>query len=440
MHRWRHLLCGISLALGAGASAADTLPQAVARAIDRFPDFRAALANRRAAAQLIAQARGALLPSVDATLGQGRESSNNVSTRPGGSVPLDRREAELAVTQLLFDGGAASGQVDRFRARSDGAAHQVAAAAEALALRVALAYLEVLRVQGLVDLAQQNAQRHAETLRQVEILADGGAGRRSDAYQAAARVALAESNLTQLRGQLDQAQSGLRHLAGPPQGEQLAQDSVEGKLPRALDEAVAQAMSAHPLVRSAERDRVAAHADRDSARARYGPRVNLELGVSRNRDLDGVPGLNADRFAMLRLRQNIFRGGADEGRVREAEARIDEALANVGRARNDVERDVRQAWEALRADRARMPQLAVHAGMSVQVVEAYKQQFRIGQRSLLDLLNAENEQFSARGAVLNALYTVTAGEMRVLAGMGKLMATLGVPLPDEARVEDEGKP
>jgi adhesin transport system outer membrane protein len=87
-----------------------------------------------------------------------------------------------------------------------------------------------------------------------------------------------------------------------------------------------------------------------------------------------------------------------------------------------------------------MPQLAVHAGMSVQVVEAYKQQFRIGQRSLLDLLNAENEQFSARGSVLNALYTVTAGEMRVLAGMGMLMATLGVPLPEEARAENEGKP
>jgi adhesin transport system outer membrane protein len=431
----RQTFFGIILWCAAQPAPGETLPDAVARAVSRFPDLRASAASRRAAEQLTAQARGALLPSIDASLGQGRETSRNLSTRGAGSdsVSLTRREAEVAVTQLLFDGGVATGQVRRFDARSDSAALQVAAAAEALALRVTLAYLDVLRLRGQVELAGQNVAKHRETLRQVELLADGGAGRRSDVYQAVARLALAQSSLTQLEGQLEQARAELRHLAGPPAGELIAPASLEQSVPAALPALLESALAAHPSVRAAERDLAAAHADRDSARARFAPRVNLEIGLSHNRDLDGVPGPNADRFAMLRLRQNLFRGGADDARIREAEARIDEALANVGRARNDLERDLRQAWETLRADRSRMPQLAMHAGMSVQVVEAYRQQFRIGQRTLLDVLNAENEQFSARSNVLAGLYAVSAGEARVLAGAGKLLETLGVPLPEEAK-------
>ena len=440
MRRSARFCCWLVIALAAGPAGADTLADAVARAIARFPDLRAAVANRRAVEQQTAQARGAWWPSIDATLGQGRETSRNQSTLPRGQdVALTRREAEVAVSQLLFDGGGATGQVRRFGARTDGAAYQVAAAAEALALKVVLAYVEVLRLRGQVELAAQNVDKHRETLRQIELLADGGAGRRSDVYQTVARLALAQSSVTQLEGQLEQALAELRHLAGPPAGELGAPASLERSIPNSFEAVLEAALSAHPSVRAAERDLVAAHADRDSARARHAPRINLELGMSHNHDLDGVPGLNSDRFAMLRLRQNIFRGGSDEARVREAESRIDEALANVGRARNDVERDLRQAWESLRADRARMPQLAMHAGMSVQVVEAYKQQFRIGQRTLLDVLNAENEQFSARGNVLTGLYAVSAGEAKVLAGVGKLLETLGVALPPEARPEGDAR-
>jgi adhesin transport system outer membrane protein len=125
--------------------------------------------------------------------------------------------------------------------------------------------------------------------------------------------------------------------------------------------------------------------------------------------------------------------------VREAQARVDEATANLSRARNDVERDLRQAWEGLLASRDRVPQLQVHAGMSAQVVNAYRQQFSIGQRTLLDVLNAENELYTARGNALNGLLGVSADEMRVLSTMGQLVAALGIKLPDEAKVEDAAR-
>ena len=131
---------------------------------------------------------------------------------------------------------------------------------------------------------------------------------------------------------------------------------------------------------------------------------------------------------MLRLRFNLFRGGTDNARVREAEARIDESLAILARARNDSERDLRQAWDTLVQDRLRLPQLRQYASVSAQVVSAYRSQFTLAQRTLLDVLNAENELYNARSSEQSGQYAVTVGEIRVLSAMGELLRAMNVNL------------
>lgn len=397
------------------------------------PDLRASAAARRAAAESVSEARGGYLPSLDFSLGRGRERSDNAGTRPG-EVSLNRSEAELTLSQLIFDTGATSSQVRRSEARSDGAALQLASASETLALRTAQAYLEVLRLTELMAIARENVAAHERTLRQVGILAEGGVGRRADVVQAAARLAQAQSALASLQGQLEQAESGYRHLVGRMPGTLLTPNLESKLLPERLDPVMEQTLAAHPAVRAAQRERDAALAERDFARSRLGPRISLELGVAHNRNLDGVPGLNAEASAMLRLRQNLFRGGADDARIRQAEARVDEADAGHARARNDVERDLRQAHEALRAERERQLPLAVHARTSAEVVEAYRAQFRLGQRSLLDLLNAEAENFIARANHSSGRSALLAAGYRTLAAMGRLLEALGVALPAEALI------
>jgi adhesin transport system outer membrane protein len=421
-------------ALGcAYAARAETMAEAVENALKRFPDLRAAQANRRAAFELVDQARGAYFPSADLTLGAGREETDSPLTRAQGEdAQLTRREAELSVTQLVFDWGATRSEVRRFAERADGASHQVANAAEAVALRAGQAYLEVLRLRGQLALAEENVAAHERTVRQVSALVERGAGRRSDLQQAAGRLALAQNVLTQLRGQLAQSETAYRHVVGQAPGA-LARPALAEKLPAELERMVAATLATHPAVLAAEREHSAAQADRDSARGRIAPRVNLEAGVARNKDIDGLRGLNEERFLMLRMRSNLFRGGTDLARVREAEARVEEAAANLGRARNDVERDLRQAWLGLAADRSRIPELERHAQLSAQVVEAYRAQFGIGQRTLLDVLNAENELYSARGNALNGELAVTADELRVLAALGTLVNALGLSISEDKK-------
>jgi adhesin transport system outer membrane protein len=196
------------------------------------------------------------------------------------------------------------------------------------------------------------------------------------------------------------------------------------------------ALRKHPAVRAGEKELEAAQYDRESARARMAvPRVTIETGGSNNRDIDGVVGPEREYYAMLRLRYNLFRGFGDTERVRETHARVDEAFANLQRVRSDVERDVRQAWDALASDRVRLPQLAEYARASADVAEAYRLQFQLGQRSLLDVLNAENERFNATGAYIAGRAAVTVDELRLLASAGRLLDTLGVSATQQQQAQ-----
>ena len=408
-----------------------TLGEAVNQAIAVHPDIRTATANWRAVSESVAQARAQFLPSLDATLGQGREKTDSPLTRSLGSpLTLTRREAQLNMSQLLFDGGASSSQLKREEARAASAYGQLASTAETVAFRTAQAFFEVLRLRSTIELAEQNLAAHQRTLEQIVLRSEAGVGRRSDDRQTEARVALARSSLVQLRCQLEQAEASYRNLTGQPPGRLVRSEISLAAIPASAQAAVDEALSNHPAVLAAKLDLEAAEADRELARSRYAPRVTFELGASQNHDLDGLRGLNADRSAMVMLRQNFFRGGADAAREREADARRDEAAGRLAKVQTDLERDVRQAWEGLASDRARLPDLQLYADTSAEVVEAYRGQFSIAQRSLLDVLNAENESYNARSGKITGEYTVATDLYRLLSSMGRMTAQLGAKLPE----------
>ena len=431
----RYLFPSLFLLWLAAPSGAETLGQTVGRAVAYFPEIQGALSRENAAAAQTGQARAELLPSVNATLGAGRERSRNPSTRFQPEDPtLTRREADVSASQLLFDGGAATGQVRRFDAREQGARFATVETAETAGARAGQVFIDVRRLREQLGLARLNVQAHEKTLGDVTALADAGRGRRADVTQAEARRALALSAAEQLSGQLEQTEAAFRFFTGRPPGTLDAPPSLAPRIPATLNDAVREATEAHPGVRSAQKEFEAAQFDYDSTRARYGiPRVTLEAGGSSNRNLDGITGANSDLYAMLRLRYNLFRGFGDVERLRESQARIDEAVANLTRARNDIERDVRQAWNALVSERLRLPVLESYARASAEVSEAYRMQFQLGQRSLLDVLNAENERFNAVSGYIAGQAAVAAGEIRLLGSLGRFLDSVGVSVPAQNR-------
>jgi adhesin transport system outer membrane protein len=203
-------------------------------------------------------------------------------------------------------------------------------------------------------------------------------------------------------------------------------------LPANADEAVKIGLSNHPLLKSAYADIEEAAAQREAARALWSPRVEVEGSYTNNRNIDGVAGPNRDRLLMLLVKWNLFRGWSDYHRLRETAYQIDEATEVSRNTTREVENTVRLAHNAHAAAVERLPQLERYVKASDATRASYAQQFSIGQRTLLDLLDAENEYYSARKEYLNTKYIERAQKYRAIKSMGLLLSTFDIKPPDQA--------
>jgi adhesin transport system outer membrane protein len=158
--------------------------------------------------------------------------------------------------------------------------------------------------------------------------------------------------------------------------------------------------------------------------------VDLELAKSHANDI--VRGSTNDLSIMLRLRYNFSRGGADLARISETGFQIQEANEVLNRTRRQIQEDVAQAYNANVTARERLGLLRQYVDASAATRESYAKQFSIGQRTLLDLLNAENEYFNARLAYTTGQYAQLASAFRIFAGMGQLLSQLRINPPIDA--------
>jgi outer membrane protein, adhesin transport system len=181
----------------------------------------------------------------------------------------------------------------------------------------------------------------------------------------------------------------------------------------------------------------AAQAQREIARSFHSPRLEFEASYSNNRNIDGIDGPNRDRMYMLWVKWNLFRGGFDYYRGKETAVQINEAQEIARNTSRQVEAAVRLAYNAYATARDRLPSLERYVKSANSTRTAYAQQFGIGQRTLLDLLDSENEYFTARSTHINGRFIELSARYRILNAMGQLLTTLDVKPPAEAMVEEK---
>ena len=443
--RWLARSCALAMTLSLGVvgwpadAAAAQLREAVRMALRKSPDVQGAAANARANAEAYEQAAAGRFPTVDLRVGEGKENSETPGLRAAGieSRTLTRQEASLTLRQNLYDGSQVRSEMERQQFRLEAARSRLNETAETVALRATEAYLDSLRDQELVRLAEESLARHQDVLEKTRLRFRSGVGQRADVSQAEARVALMNSNLVSARGAVeDSAARYLRAVGMRPSGLTEPETPVK-HLPPALDAAKGQAADGAYGVVLARADLSAAQANVRAVRADLLPRVDLELSNNRNRNIDGISGPQYDNQVMLMLRHNLFRGGADQARVREAMERETIALETVNSALQSTEESVARAWAAMITARGRIPSLESHARASEQVRQAYREQFELGRRTLLDLVNSENELFQARSALLSGRTALRVAEYRLLTSVGAIVRSLG--LEDEVRMLDTGQ-
>lgn len=428
------LVCAMAASSRTGA---ETLRDAIAQAVHTNPEVLAAANRRYAADEGVKQARAGYLPRIDLNIGIGREQLDTPDSRLRGlnDSTFPQRDAIVTLSQMLFDGFGVRSEVARQTARVNALAYGVAATADELALSTAAVYLEVLRRQETVAAATDNLSAHQRIYQQIKLLTEGGVGRRADLDQAESRLALAQAHLRQEQSSLKDAEVSYRRLVGAPPKALRLPELLDKHLPTSETAAIDAALAGHPSVKSAEADVAFAIASQSGAKAGLAPRLDLEVANRHANDI--VRGSTSDLSVMLRFRYNFSRGGADLARIREAGFQIQEAQDILEQTRRDIQEEVAQAHNANRTARERLDLLRQYVSASAATRESYAKQFSIGQRTLLDLLNAENEYFNARLAYTTGQYAVLLSGYRILSGMGQLLNQLHIALPvDSVKVTE----
>jgi adhesin transport system outer membrane protein len=426
------LLIGFATAL---PSQAATLQDAVTHTLSTNPQIMQWVNERRARDQEVLQAKAGYKPKVDFMGGVGYEWSNNPSTRAAGpddDEEMTRTELQLLLRQMIYDGNATDNEVDRQQARVKSAARKITGVAQDTALRAVETYLELLKQQELLELARDNLDAHIRIYDQIKLRSESGVGRKADLAQIEGRVALAKSNVVAAKNNVNEAEANYRRVIGEASNQLQRPQGLADILPATVEEAVAKGLEVHPTLQSAQADVEATQAQHRASKYNHRPRFDLEVGRTWNNDLDGVDGRNEDFTAMLRVRWNLYNGGYDDARVEETAHLINESIEVQNNTGREVEEAVRLSWTSYEATKSQLDFLRKHMESSKQTREAYTKQFNIGQRTLLDLLDTENEVFESSSAHTVADYTNLYAQFRILTGMGVLLDSLAVSPPQEA--------
>ncbi len=418
----RYLAVFLLAPLIAVAAPAASVREAVQRAVISNPEVQASWHAFRAAQEEQDVARGGYRPRVDLTAGIGREHQRD----PGvADRDYTRRGAALSLNQMVYDGFATKHEVSRLGHAKLTRYFEVLEASETTALEAVRAYADVLRYRELITLARDNFAQ--EVFFQIEERVGAGVGRRVDFEQAAGRLALAESNLLTEASNLHDVSARYQRIVG-----ELPSDTLEpiGALtegiPAQVGEALRLAYEGNPAFHAAAENVRAANAEAKGRKAPFQPRVDLRARHDLNYNTDGVAGSHRDGVVELVLNYNLFNGGSDSAAVRQFAERL-----NIAHDLRDKScRDIRQTLAIAYNDVGRLGEqlgyLNQHQLSISKAREAYRKQFDIGQRTLLDLLDSENEYFQARRAFVNATYDHETAYARVLGGMGKLLPALQV--------------
>lgn len=425
--------------LYSAASSALTLEEATYIAIENDPAVRQAILTYNENKSQIEISQSGYKPTIDLNAGVGRETTYNDNA---DDVDLTRRELSLSFSQPLFRGFQTQNEVKRTQNETEASRWSALIAVENTSLSVAEAYSNVLRFRELLKLSDLNLKTHERIYSQIKLKSDTGVGRKSDLTLITARLAKAHSNRLAALNNLVDAKSQYLHVVGelPPEN-MIYPVPDRDLLPTTLEMAIEEAISKNPAIEVAKWDVKATENAKSSSDSANYPQLDLVVERTWDDNIDGEKGPSEDLLAMVRLNYNLYNGGSDTQRRKIAEQQILQATEIRRSTIRDTELTVRLAWAAYKSTEAQKKHIQQHVIATKQSQKAYESQFKLGRRTLLDVLDSENELFEARQSFVNADYDEQFAEFRLFNAKGELMRALRIYRPSilgfEDQIEDE---
>jgi adhesin transport system outer membrane protein len=394
----RLILSGIALlCLRGGEAFADvhqTLKEVAQKVVLTNPEVLSKWHAFKAAGGDVGVARAGFYPRVDYTYSAGKEDLK----QPGvADRDYNRNGYSVALTQMLYDGFAVSSDVKRLDKARLTRYFELLDAAEGAALEAGRAYYDVIRFRQLLLLAEANYIEHRSSYEVLLRRAQSGAGRRVDVEHAAGRLALAELNLnTEAANLHDVTARYLRLVGEQPPTVMFGPARLERDFPASEADALKLAFKQNPTLRAAVENLESAQHEVEMRRSAFHPKFDLRLRSDRTENNDGVTGTRQQNIAEVVLSYNLFNGGADVARQTIYAERKNQAMDLRDKACRDIRQTLSIAYNEVHRLQAQRSSIDHQVSSIEKTRDAYKAQFNIGQRSLLDLLDTENGECRCR--------------------------------------------
>tara|TARA_R110002124_G_scaffold287216_1_gene471538 strand:+ start:225553 stop:226902 length:1350 start_codon:yes stop_codon:yes gene_type:complete len=430
--------------VGIGASNAQelkeirTLQDAVSIGVLTNPRTAVVQNSRRATDKELDQAKALYLPSIDFNGDTGVEYSDDPGTR-GGTDDDDeetmwRYDAGVTLTQMLFDGYETKYEVERQKKRIESATSRVDETLELVSLSIVENFLEVKRQRELRNIQKENVAKHVEILAMIDDGANAGRSTRADVEQARARLANAKAQLANNTESLRVAEAAFKREVGYMPGVLDMPHVPATVLASSLQEEINKSLAYSPTLDVLEADVEVSHAERLGTMSTFYPQVDFQMNTRTGNDLGGIDGEDTSASALVVMNWNLYRGGADVARTKELTYREAEAKEVRAQTARTIEDEVRKTWAARDAANERARQFRLQAAANQEVVSAYLDQFNLNRRTLLDVLDAQNELIVSRSNTINNEYLEMFAIYRLIAVRGDLMSTIGAVSPAEAEL------
>ncbi|WP_096702121.1 TolC family outer membrane protein [Magnetospirillum sp. 15-1] len=416
------------LAAASTSVAAETLEEVLASTYSSNPTLLARRARLRSTDEGVPQALSNWRPTVSLTGSAGRGSYDN-NTLTKYSMARSPRTEALTVTQPLFRGGrtlAATAQAEN-TVLSERA--QLAVTEQTILLAATTAYLNVVRDEAVLRLSVNNEQVLRRQFEATEERFKVGELTRTDVSQAEARLAKATADRVAAEGNLQSSRANYVNNVGRPP-EALVTPAAPPALPANLGDVTSLALAANPSVVSADYTHAAAKDNIDQIWGELLPTVSVSADISRGLQTATMDSSYTNREVLLNVSVPLYESGSVYSRVRASKHTAGQRRIEADQARRDAIETGTKAWETLQAARAQANSYQSQIKASELALAGVREESKVGSRTILDVLNAEQELFDARVNLVKAQRDVLAAAYQVKSALGQMTAQ-GLNLPVE---------
>jgi outer membrane protein len=429
------LLC--ILGIPAPASA-DTLPWALAQAYQNNPQINAQRAAVRATDENVPQALSGYRPRVSLS-GSITEQYLDVRTRATGSQPATRSQGDQTVTsygitatQTLFNGFQTANRTRQAESQVSAARESLRLTEHTVLLSAATAYMNLIRDAAILELQRRNVEVLTEQLRQTRDRFNVGEVTRTDVAQAESRLAGGRAAMLAAESNYVTSRAAYRQIIGVEPGKLAPATPVDRLSPRSLPQAIAEARANHPSVTVAMFNVDAALLQVKIAEGALYPTLTLQANAQRTHG--STSSLNVQRTDSASvgglLTVPIYQGGSEYALIRQAKETLTQRRLDLDTAREQAQQAVVQAWGQLEAAKSQIQATEAQVAAAEIALNGVREEARVGQRTTLDVLNAQQELVSARVALVTAQRDRVVASYALLAAVGRLsVAVLGLKVP-----------